>query len=1053
MPFDRRKNLLLFTVCCSAVFAAGSSRANETQSEPVAVDRSLIKSFVQKMRDNYTRADLFLQDAGMQKKPLNLRGLSDGDNLIFVFKLPTNDTLEGEALAEVYNDTIYLSMRDILNVLDFPIEYDAQTQNFEGWFVRENKKFFLDKAAGIVRSDGQEYAIGSNILVKDDDLYFPYSSYESWFGLELKPDIGLQSVKLDAQPPLPVMERIARRNYKSRRDYSRKPATLPRGDDDYELIGVPLVDVYTRSSYRNPEGGDIQRRQDVNVRTSGEFAYGTLNTNINADNENQVTSARVSYLRESAYPELLGPLEARRFELGDVQPTRVPITGSAPPETGVRITNLDPLVRQTLPSTQVSGYILPNWDVELYRDNALLAFQETDENGYYSFDNVRLFSDRNSFRVVAYGPQGEVREENVSIPYDPTREARGESIYDVSLSFQNREFYRKFESEDEDRNSPHFVGFFETPLTDSTALRFGGRYRQEDGENKAYASTGVSTSIGQTLLNADFATDEEGELASDFVVTRQFGQHNFRSDLGLKTDEYSPGGGDRNVRTLSNRYTLTGPFPLAIGVNPRYLATANYSQFANDEDSLTANLNFNTTYKRLGFNQSLLLNDFSANPEGTNVSSNSSITGSFGRNTFRGRMNYELTPERELDSLFASWRRRITPELETQLEVGRTLETDITSLSGQLNWRPDQVTITPRFRYDSEGNAEATLTTRFGVTKNPGGIEFTGDLVAGTGSINAFVYLDANGNKVFDEGDEPIEDAKVVTPQNAGGSVTDENGYAFISQMRPNIITDVFVETGTLKDPYWIPATQGVSIMPRTGTNVQVELPVHNSGEIDGTVYARSADGSTKPLRNVSLVLQNEDGVVEQTSQTASDGFYLFSLVPPGRYALSIVDTGLPTDIARPRPKFIEIGYDGTLLFGTDIFLQAGERDVPSEILADMDDYRALHPHIDFSNNNYEIALNLGAYKSRLMTSFMWYRMKTRYGEILRDTKLYVPPSQSYALPKTGEHTLRVGLKSENLDDAYNRCRALVARDFYCKVEIYPTAKKQKFAAAPPNDG
>ena len=274
MPFDRRKNLLLFTVCCSAVFAAGSSRANETQSEPVAVDRSLIKSFVQKMRDNYTRADLFLQDAGMQKKPLNLRGLSDGDNLIFVFKLPTNDTLEGEALAEVYNDTIYLSMRDILNVLDFPIEYDAQTQNFEGWFVRENKKFFLDKAAGIVRSDGQEYAIGSNILVKDDDLYFPYSSYESWFGLELKPDIGLQSVKLDAQPPLPVMERIARRNYKSRRDYSRKPATLPRGDDDYELIGVPLVDVYTRSSYRNPEGGDIQRRQDVNVRTSGEFNSG-----------------------------------------------------------------------------------------------------------------------------------------------------------------------------------------------------------------------------------------------------------------------------------------------------------------------------------------------------------------------------------------------------------------------------------------------------------------------------------------------------------------------------------------------------------------------------------------------------------------------------------------------------------------------------------------------------------------------------------------------------------------------------------------------------------
>jgi len=1029
--------------CCLSIMAVSPCAASEEgQSQGVsAAQQSLIKDFVSKMRGNYQRANVFLQNAGIEKKPLDLRGLPDGEILILTFRVLPNQPLDGDVLGEVHDGTIYLSMRDFFNVADFPIEFDPETKNFNGWYIRENRLFSLNKSAGLVVSNGEEFAIGSRFLEKDDDLYFPYTDFENWFGLELEPIVGQQLVMLDANPPLPIMERLNRRKFKERA-FSREPASLPRGEDDYKLLSVPQADVSSRTFYRKSGNGDPVRGQDVNIRTAGEFAYGALTTNISANNEEKIRSARVTYMQESASPELLGSLEARRFEVGDVQPTRLPITGSAPPETGVRITNLDPLVRQTTPSTQISGYIFPGWDVELYRDNSLLAFEQTDENGYYSFNNVRLFSDRNAFRVVAYGPQGEVREENVSVPYDPNREATDSNIYDVSLSFQNRQFYDKYESRDPDKNTPHFVGFFETPLTDKTALRLGARYREEDGEQKAYGSAGVSTTYGGALLNADFATDEQGELASELVVTRQFGRHNFRSDVNFATDNYRNSSENGVIDVFSNRYALEGPMPFQLGSSPRYAATVNYAERSNGESSLDALLNLNTTYKRLGFNQNLSYNDASDSLNGANLNTNTSIVGSVGRNIFRGRASYELQPNNQLDSLFASWRRRISPELEGQLEVGRTLETDVTSLAGQLNWRPEHATITPRFSYDSDGNVEATLNTRFGLTKNPDGIVMSRDFVTASGSINAFVFLDANGNKIFDEGDEPIRDARVLTPQNAGGSNTNEDGVAFIERLRPNVITDVFVESGSLSDPYWIAAEEGVSIMPRTGTNVRVDIPVHNSGEIDGTVYARDASGDSKPIRNVTLVLQDEEGEVIQSSASASDGFYLFSLVPPGRYALSVADNGLPKDIRRPRPQFIEIGYDGTTIFGNDVILDAGERDIPSQILANLDDYKAQHPHIDFSQNNYEIALNLGAYKSRLLTSFMWYRLKTRYGEILRGTQLYVPPSQSYALPKTGEHILRVGLESEDIDDAYNRCRALVARDFYCKVEIYPSAKK-----------
>ena len=254
----------------------------------------------------------------------------------------------------------------------------------------------------------------------------------------------------------------------------------------------------------------------------------------------------------------------------------------------------------TLPSTRIEGYFFPEWDIELYRDQSLLAFQETDTEGYYFFDNVPLFSERNSFRIVAYGPQGEVREETISIPYDRQRVSEQGGVYDVSLTFQDRQFYRKIDSRDEDRNTPHLVGFYEAPIGNNSAVRLGGRYRQEDSEDKAYASAAISTAYQQALINAEIASDEQGELASRLSATRQFGKHRARVDLDLATDEFSPGQQSTAVQTLSNRYNFEGPLGLKIGDHPRYSANIQYSENSLDETNLNGFMNLNTQFGRIG---------------------------------------------------------------------------------------------------------------------------------------------------------------------------------------------------------------------------------------------------------------------------------------------------------------------------------------------------------------------------------------------------------------------------------------------------------------------
>src|SRR5690606_11568198 len=100
----------------------------------------------------------------------------------------------------------------------------------------------------------------------------------------------------------------------------------------------------------------------------------------------------------------------------------------------------------------------------------------------------------------------------------------------------------------------------------------------------------------------------------------------------------------------------------------------------------------------------------------------------------------------------------------------------------------------------------------------------------------------------------------------------------------------------------------------------------------------------------------------------------------------------------------------------------------------------------------YNIVLNLGEYNSTLLMSTVWYRLHTRYRQILMGGQLLVLPEFSSPDAKTGKHTMRVGFHDMGIDDAYNRCHALIARAIACTVEILPGARKgialeQKIAA------
>lgn len=1013
----------MFFGLCGQISVSLASTVDERQT--------FKKEFFDRITKGFKKADKFLETEGYKDSKIDLRGLPEGESLIFNLTVPPRLLVEGAVFGEIYKNDVILSLKDLINVLQFPIDYDDEKKIFSGWFAKEDMKFTLDMKTGKVFANGFEYSVGDTSKIMDDDVMASSQSLQQWFYTKMDVDVGAQRIALKPEQDLPATLRFERRNKNYRTSKAAKPE-LPRHYDDYAMISMPVADINTMTRIKKDAQQKSEISRSANIRTAGEFAKGALITNLSLNDKDHLASARLNYLQESADPEIMGSLNARRFEAGDILPTRLPLTGGSSPETGVRITNADPLSNLTLPSTQIAGYFLPDWDVELYRDTSLLGFQQANGEGYYSFENIPLFSDRNVFRIVGYGPQGETKEETINVPYDRSRLAKGQGVYDVSLSLQERQTYQKTPSKDIDRDTPNLTGFYEFPINETTAVRIGGRARQEEGKQKAYSNAALSTTYEQTLINSDIAADEKGEYGTSLTAAREFGSHRARMELTHASQNYNPGQEHLVTETFSNSVGFDGPIPLKIGTNPTYSTNLKYSENSDDSKNLGGFLSLNTQFDRIGYNQVFNYNNSNSPLVGTQVTGASIITGSYGANIFRALANYDLEPKQTLESLTAFWKRRFNRDVETQLQISHDLKDQLTRYSARVNWRNKNANIIPSLTYDSTGNVEATLATRFSLAKVPrsGKILMTEQQLTNSGSLSAFVYLDRNGDKKFSEGDEPIEGVSVRTPQNAGRGETNKDGIAYISQLRPNILTDVYVENASLPDPYWIKATKGVSVMPRTGDNIPLEFPVQISGEIEGIVNKQSFAGSTTPLSKMIIALYDMNGDVISKTETGPDGYYIISLIPPGTYFLILDNKNIPKGFGRPRPKKITIGFDGTILYEQDIVLKQGHPDVG--VLLKRPESAGNSENKNVAN----IVLNFGSFNSRLMMAYVWKKLTMIDGYFLGGSKLLSAPKEASADKDTGKYTLRVKLSENSFSSGYKRCQEIVKRGNFCSIEV-----------------
>lgn len=1018
----------LAILCAGLCLIGTPCRASEPPS-PLPADKLqlLARDFVSRVGGKLKEYDT-VQAAENAATGGGLSLIPDGELLLLRPK-SEKFVMDSEIGAVKKGNVLYYSLRDVIDRLELSIDYDPAKGIASGWFLREDWLMRMDLTKKEVVSRGETYAIAPEDTYREDgEVYISQQALQKWLAIETEPDIAQQYLNIRTPYPYPALAR----NYRERNVDGRRrsnAATLPRLEKEEEMLDINIVE--TQQTVRVRQSQDRSRTTSLQNITaaSGELlnhnAYGIAFW----DNEENLTSIRGRLTKESERPDLLGPLQARSYTVGDTELSQLPLTGTTSEELGFRVNN-NPLRNADFQRTTISGDSLPGWDVELYRDGFLVDRIRVEEDARYEFPEIELYAGDNLFEVMFYGPQGEIRREEFNIPVNEAFLATQDNTYDVSVSLNDAQAYRKEidgSDIDEDEDTPHLVARY-NKIFGNTLTYAGLRARQEDGEQKAYAATGFTNVIQGFAIDGSAAMDEKANPAFELGTRKTI--DNWRLNLIGRTsgEDFNPDGqevGKYDVIANASKNFIT-PFDTYLNFN----TGAQYRE--RHDDSKTSTYRAGVSHQMGRFNISDSVSYIKTDLGETQDNPDDRLD-----NTIAARMNlgkfytslgvdYNVKPDRRVDDYFAQISYRPTNRLTGDLYFEHDPNDRLSEARLNVNYRGEHLRVTPYVSANTDRDVETgvRLSTTLVDQPNKAMPLFTGDTVMGRGLVSSFVFHDKNGNNIFDGGDEPLPDVNVVAANVNRRDTTDAEGYSLIKDLPEAFVTDIAVDRTTLPDPFMIPGFAGVSVFPKAGQMIDLVFPVHLAGEVDGSVLVRGSGVGATPAANMPVKLYPIDGKSQDalTANAAIDGYYLFSNVPPGQYLLTLDATKAGKfNAGGARPVFVTIGYDGTVLSGKNLELDRGRVQTPLE-------------YEIYEGRQYDkpfFALQVGSTAKSKLALVLEKLISRRTADMQKDLAVF---------PLEGGDNLKY-LPGKGVLEHYDRCQALNDARVPCRMILYIPGK------------
>lgn len=553
---------------------------------------------------------------------------------------------------------VLVGLGGLSDLLALSIQVDPDNGIAEGWFLSEDRTFSLSVGAETFALSGdlKRYPHES-IELHDDDIYVGLEELQKWFPVEVSADLMRMALFINPTEMLPFQKA------QQRQDMAGKLAGTSSSPFDnvdamqipYQWAAVPVLNV-TASGSISKNGGMSSELGSVSVQSQGDLLGFSSSLNALIDyRENKVDLNTFDILLERNDPNgaLLGPLKATNIALGDVLMPSVPLISTARRGRGAYISNIGNNRASQADDFVLVGTVPPDWDVELYQDDRLISIQTVENDGRYEFSTLSLRPGSNVFRIVAYGPNGEVDERTERVFLGPGLQTSGVLAYEFG-AVQSSDALISLDDQalpDE----PGLVGRLEYGVSDTFSLIAGGAYGtigRRTGEGALFA--GARASLAGYYTAVYVSLEEKGSVALAGEVRTSFNQ--FDAFIA-HTQKFNPRLGETAL--LSDTVIGLGHRPFEFGslrLGQR-VELSRQTQMGRPT-AFVADHQLSMNWKQWNASHSTNVQWFAGGQLPSSVSGSVSLRGQAFGNQFRVQADYSPTQDDVIQSVSLQTRRR-----------------------------------------------------------------------------------------------------------------------------------------------------------------------------------------------------------------------------------------------------------------------------------------------------------------------------------------------------------------------------------------------------------
>jgi len=572
-------------------------------------------------------------------------------------------------------------------------------------------------------------------------------------------------------------------------------------------------------------------------------------------------------------PDLLGPLRARRFALGDIASPAQPLIADTLTGRGLLITSRPPWRVDLVDTIELSGPLPSGWEAELWHEDRLVAFtREADASGAWRFADLPVRLGENRWVVKLHGPHGELREEVFTRLVGT--EMHGENEVEYAMGLIDGGTPLIGENPGRAEAGPAAFASLGYGIAPEMTARLDVR---APASGQPSAAVGLNGSHAGALWAATLARDGEGSLGAALRLARRFGSQDVTFDLarhGSEDGAHLP----PQVREFERLAALEGQGRIGLG-----------------RLSLPWQLRARIAERRGGGVQQSLAGRIAVPFAGLQANAGVALVREDDE-AWRGNAGLGLAGR------VGKWRLRAAIDAVKEeswrlgaARLGAVRALPEGALSIDLDWQEGSLgaglSLAHQFGpFGLSGSiAHGRDGLRAGITLNVGlwrhGRRWRAapSGVSRSASLVAEMFVDEDGDGLWDEGEDAVEGGRLLVGSSVRPEESGADGAVLVRGLPAGPQVDVEMQLASLTDFTLRPERAGNRLVLRPGEVRALAIPLRPTGSVEVETLLQVGEEQVG-RSGVEVVLRDEDG--REVARALSDfaGFVLFEGLDFGAY-------------------------------------------------------------------------------------------------------------------------------------------------------------------------